>query len=306
MRELNESDVQVYKDMMLYLNEDSKKDLIKGLRDKFYLSSYFVRSFEEYFDSEIFSNWPNVKASLIDCFPNLFDADIWLNNSEKNLENLLVDNFVEKYNIDIEKSLTPMKKFSVGKELFNRLNGKFSEDRKFIGSLLELLNFDPLENKSPEDRKSILLSMKKLPSTLNLTSEEIELYLKNSPFSLSIQDVLSAISKTNDMGWKNRMIDEIESGIIDATNSNACFDELIYSVLTSIGFEKFEKFFKILEEKAPNSISYKTLLNLLSFEPEEELCLKLVPHFKRNNLVKALGEYCKEKDYKRVILAICV
>lgn len=272
------------------------------------ITEEFVSEFSNLITAEGFSNSAKLSLELINKYPDLFNKEIWINNKNKSLEPLLNKTFRSKFTErEIIEALQNSMREEFSEEFFKAAQDLLEVED--VGSvILSKVTFDIDKVLTEEEIMKIVLNSStnpfrgKLKSFLN--QERTEKVLKNR--KIDFQTFVEGIMKKN-MAWQNRMIREANSGKIDILRSSGTLDQSMCELILSLDINILSDFIRLTKNIAPNALSFFVLNYILSVkEVDEDFCIENIEVFRNNNLLRALGEYCKNHDYQTALLMVCV
>ena len=296
---IKNSEIKVTKDLVKNFNEN--KELIQPLIDlqcsSFELTINFIKEFKEYITKENFSKSPNLRKTLIDFFPELFEISLWKQSEAKNLDLLLDDDFIKKFklnNDDIFEIIKNAPRSSISKQLFDKfINEKDEKITSYLFSISKIFG------KEIEEIKDIDLITEEIFSNNSEISpekiEEILLGKKEITFSFFVK----ALLKISDLGYKLKFIDNYKK--YNFIIKNEMINSELKKLMNGLPDEYIEIIFEIGNQFNKLSFSFIVLEYFLNqFSPSEKFLIKNKDLFIKAGLRENLRKIIEKNNYKKL------
>lgn len=297
----DEATVETLKYMVSYGYD--REGIIRSATEKMQITDSFIREFKDDINSDIFSKSYMLHVNMIQKYPELFDFDAWVDGNNFDPMTIFDNDFYlmygHKVNDDILNKVLSEK--LIDDITYEQMNMYFASANLINRAYLFNRAINNLTDKQIEvlvpqiDISNITTSLYK-----RITPDMIKNIIDNSD-NITLTYFLSLIMKTDNVSFAKEMLESIDREFINDAGSN---DSLWAKIVEFLPEDLLSKAISLGEKYSPNSITYYVLAYCLKMKDFEEDDLTLiVSSFKRNNLITALANYAKARDYETLLLA---
>jgi hypothetical protein len=297
---ITESEISTLKYMFQTFPESTRKTLIENQCSKYKITAAFVREFKEYITKDSFSKSPELSYDVISAFPDLYDYKVWMENTEKSLEPLMHDGFVDAYvpSKDVNPVMLGTNAKNINLEVFEKHFKILNDDVKTYVVNNSKITSEELVRKHPDLVDITIFSNRNVP--IKWTNPLIEYVLQNK--RLTVGFLIAILSQTNDFGFMKRMLETD----FDYVKSGETFDNELKNFLMNVPYGYYPLVFDRVLANSPNALTYDVLKRILDVNDSltEEFLIENLDVFKRSGLVGRLAEYARANEYKGLMVAL--
>lgn len=296
----DEATVETLKYMVNYGYD--REGMIRTATEKTQISDSFMREFDKDITSDIFSKSFMLPVNMIQKYPEMFDFDLWVEGGNFDPLTIFDNEFYLMYGHRVNDSVIE----KIGEKLidnitFEQMNMYFvsinSVNRTTLfNRAIDNLTDDQISDLVPQiDLATVSASLYK-----RTTTDMIKNIIDNSE-NITLTRFLSLIMRANNIKFARDMLINNEKEFATDTDID---NKLWAKIVEFLPEDALAKAIDLGEKYSPNSISYYVLAYCLKMKDfEEDDLVMIIPSFQRNNLVTALANYAKARDYDTLLMA---
>ena len=296
----DEATVETLKYMVNYGYD--REGMIRTATEKTQITDSFMREFEKEINSDIFSKSFMLSVNMIQKYPEMFDFDLWIEGGNFDPLTIFDNEFYLMYGHRVNDSVIE----KIGEKLvdsitFEQLNMYFASLNPVNRTILFNRAIDNLTDEQigmlvPQiDFATVSASLYK-----RTTTDMIKNILDNSE-SITLTRYLGLIMRANNIKFAREMIVNNEKEFVTDTDID---NKLWAKIVEFLPEDVLARAIDLGEKYSPNSISYYVLAYCLKMKDfEEDDLVMIVPSFQRNNLITALANYAKAREYDTLLMA---
>jgi hypothetical protein len=300
IKEATRSDIEAIK--LIMRAYENKQNLIDLQAKKYRMNDLFIQEFEGFINKENFSSSPGLKYEFIKKYDEFFDYEIWLKGSEKSLEPLLHDEFIEEYAVKDERldevvSSTNHENYT--REVFEKhLKNVGYETRKLI------INKSPLAAEADfliENAELLTQDIfKNRKAKIEWTNDLIEKIFINK--TLTARFVVNALYQSKDLAFIRRML----TTDFNYKDSGETFDTEMKNMINKLTETYLPPLFDLVRKYDKNALTYDVVSYLLNMKDdlEEDFLLENIDIFIENGLQGSLATYARIREYRSIMVVL--
>ena len=276
-----------------------KNEAIKNACEITQITSDFMREFSEYMTVDIFSKSAMLSMDMINEYPMLFDRSIWVEGEKPDIDLLFDPSFYNLYGCKLTSDelhvIDRHLLHDIDKEKMDMYISAADDGTKLI------LFSHAIDNMTDDEIIRTVTAYKTCLRSAQLnkrmTSDMAKAIIECSN-EITLSFVLSVLIMTKDIGLIKQVIDDPSNLVVETETNNKLWQQICEYLPENI----LAQVIALGETYCPNAIGYSTLAFCLKYkEFEEDDLLLIINSFKRNNLVKAVSDYAKARDYENVL-----
>ncbi len=296
----DEATVETLKYMVSYGYD--REGMIRTASEKTQITDCFIREFRDDVTPDIFSRSFMLPVTMIQKYPELFDFDVWLESGNFDPLTIFDNEFFLMYghrvNDDVLTKVVAEK--LIDEITFEQMNMYFASSNPInrahlFNRAIDNLTDDQITKLVPQ----IDLSVTTASLYKRVTTDMIKEIIDNSE-NITLSHFLSLVMKANDLKFARDMLNTDREFVADNDCNNALWAKLV----EFLPEDSLAKAIELGERYCPNSITYYVLAYCLKMKDfEEDDLIAIMSSFQRNNLVTALANYAKARDYDTLLVA---
>ena len=276
-----------------------KGETIKVACETTQITQDFMSEFGEYVTQDIFSKSAKLSMDMIRAYPDLFDRTLWSEGENVDINLLFDPDFYAEYGHKLTADeLSVISKFLINDITKEQLDMYYytAHDADKI-----MLFSHAINNMTDDEIIQLAISDKTCVSSpainKRMTADMAKNIISNST-EVTLTFALNVLMRTKDISLIKHVLDNPANLVIDTETNTKLWQQICEYLPEDI----LARVIELGETYCTNAIGYSTLAFCLKYkEFEEDDLMLMVNSFKRNNLVKALCDYAKLRDYENIV-----
>jgi len=286
-------------------NEKAIKTLIDSNLDNYLITPEYVGEFKQFITIEQLSAARGLTPEVIEAYPSLFDMSIWAHSPKKSIQILTNPDILyaakdSGYQSSIYEAVYEADSEEITETLFTQLFGNDEELndlllRKYHGEINEEFIIKNMNSLGTGIFRNISLKGK-------LTKELLDRLIREKD-SVTLEFFIMALTSTNKLGWKLKMLEEAEHENIKLVPSSNTIDKEMKMLIAELPEDEISHLFNVATIYNKNALSYSVLEYCLeNKEFEEDFIINNINVFKEAGLLNAVLKYSKDRKFESVTL----